>query len=80
MTDLELKLCDVQGRLFELSEQKQLDSKMFTKEFMNSEIAKGLDSSYNRMQWAGEEYMLDELLETLSCNPRRQFVRRDACL
>jgi hypothetical protein len=28
---------------------------------MNSEVAKSLDSKYNRMQWAGEEYLLEEL-------------------
>ena len=29
---------------------------------MNSEVAKALDSTYNRMQWAGEEYLLEELV------------------
>ena len=31
---------------------------------MNSETAKALDSTYNRMQWAGEEYLLEEVIET----------------
>ena len=31
---------------------------------MNSETAKVLDSTYNRMQWAGEEYLLEEVIET----------------
>ena len=30
---------------------------------MNSETAKALDSTYNRMQWAGEEYLLEEVVE-----------------
>ena len=29
---------------------------------MTSEVAKALDSTYNRMQWAGEEYLLEELV------------------
>lgn len=29
---------------------------------MTSDLAKDLDSEYNRMQWAGEEYLLEELL------------------
>lgn len=29
---------------------------------MTSEIAKALDSKYNRMQWAGEEYLLEEIV------------------
>ena len=57
MNAIELKLCDVQGRLFELSVDRQLGSASFIKSFMNSETAKALDSTYNRMQWAGEEYL-----------------------
>lgn len=62
---LQLKLCDIQGRLFELSAAKGYDSAAFIKTFMISEVAKDLDSEYNRMQWAGEEYLLDE---TISAN------------
>ena len=63
---LQLKLCDIQGRLFELSVEKGYCSAAFIKTFMTSEIAKNLDSKYNRMQWAGEEYLLDEIV---SVNP-----------
>ncbi len=64
--ELQLKLCDIQGRLFELSAEKGYGSAAFIKVFMTSEIAKDLDSKYNRMQWAGEEYLLDEIV---SANP-----------
>ena len=30
---------------------------------MMSDTAKALDSRYNRMQWAGEEYLLEEIVE-----------------
>ena len=60
--ELQLKLCDIQGRLFELSAEKGYGSAAFIKAFMISEIAKDLDSKYNRMQWAGEEYLLDEIV------------------
>lgn len=63
MNDIELKLCDIQGRLFELSVERQLRSTSFIKTFMNSETAKALDSTYNRMQWAGEEYLLEEVVD-----------------
>ena len=63
---LQLKLCDIQGRLFELSAEKGYGSAAFIKAFMKSEIARDLDSKYNRMQWAGEEYLLDEIV---SANP-----------
>lgn len=64
MNEIELKLCDIQGRLFELSVDRQLGSAIFIKTFMNSETANALDSTYNRMQWAGEEYLLEEIIET----------------
>lgn len=63
MNSLEIKICDIQGRLFELSLQVPYSSNSFIKAFMNSELALHLDSGYNRMQWAGEEYLLEELLE-----------------
>ena len=59
MEHLQLKLCDIQGRLFELS--KGLDRASFMKAFMNSKVAENLDSSYNKLQWMGEEYLLEEL-------------------
>ena len=72
MNELELKLCDIQGRLFELSADKKLDSAAFVKTFMASQTAKELDSKYNRMQWAGEEYLLEEIIsgagDTLTAN------------
>ena len=61
MDMLQLKLCDIQGRLFELSGDAGYQSDEFIRSFMTSDIAKGLDSSYNRYQWAGEEYLLEEL-------------------
>lgn len=32
--------------------------------FMKGDLTKYLDSTYNRMQWAGEEYILEELIDT----------------
>ena len=61
MNELQLKLCDIQGRLFELSAEKEYNSAAFVKAFMTSDTAKELDSKYNRMQWAGEEYLLEEV-------------------
>ena len=55
MDELQLKLCDIQGRLFELSAKKKIPSAAFIKTFMTSETAKELDSRYNRMQWMGED-------------------------
>lgn len=61
MDTLSLKLCDIQGRLFELSVDKGFNSETFIKVFMKSDIAQYLDSSFNFYQWAGEQYILDDL-------------------
>ncbi len=61
MDELQLKLCDIQGRLFELSGEQNLPSAAFIRAFMTSETARELDSRYNRAQWMGEEYLLEEV-------------------
>ena len=63
MTSIELQLCDIQGRLFKLSAQRGISSAEFIKVFMKSATAKALDSTYNRMQWAGEEYLLEVVID-----------------
>ena len=60
---IESKLCDVQGSLFESFANTEYDPECLIRVFMNSELSKNLDSDYNRMQWAGEEYLLEEILE-----------------
>lgn len=64
MNAFDLKVCDVQGRLFELSAKVNYNSEKFVKYFMKSEVAKHLDSSFNHMQWAGEEYLLAEIADS----------------
>ncbi len=56
---IRLKLCDIQGRMFERS--TAYASEGFIRDFMNSEVAEHLDSPYNKLQWMGEEYLMDEL-------------------
>ena len=55
------QLCDIQGRLFELALATGLDCPVFIKSFMDSKTAAALDDVYDRLQWAGEEYILEEL-------------------
>lgn len=55
------QLCDIQGRLFELAVKNGLDCPEFVEVFMNSRTAAALDDVYDRLQWAGEEYILEEL-------------------
>ncbi len=64
MANLDLQqrqLCDIQGRLFELALKNGYDCPAFIQFFMNSRAAAALDDTYDRLQWAGEEYILEEL-------------------
>ncbi len=66
MAELSLEkrqLCDIQGRLFEQAKKSGYDCPAFIKTFMNSKAAAALDDTYDRLQWAGEEYILEELNE-----------------
>lgn len=66
LDSLKRQLCDIQGRLFELSAKNGYDSKAFIEAFMNSETAAYFDLPYDRLQWAGEEYILDNLSDEVS--------------
>lgn len=50
-----------EGRLFELALKNEYDCPAFIAAFMNSKAAAALDDTYDRLQWAGEEYILEEL-------------------
>lgn len=60
---LAMQLCQVQGRLFEMSVDRGLDSKEFICRFMNSKEAAGLDDTYDRLQWLGEAYIMGQFLD-----------------
>lgn len=66
MTVQELDLCDVQGNLFQLAAANGYDPIAFVDAFMQSEVARGLDSDYNRLQWSGEVYILHRLEEEVT--------------
>lgn len=65
MDSLQRKLCDMQGRLFKLSVDRKFESCGFMEVFMTSDIAKGLDSEFDRTQWVGEEYLIAEISDDL---------------
>ncbi|MDO4198646.1 MAG: hypothetical protein Q4D13_06640 [Erysipelotrichaceae bacterium] len=58
---LERALCEMQGNLFVMSGNDGYDSKTFISHFMKSDIAKGLDSRFDFMQWAGKEYIYEKM-------------------
>ena len=62
---LQPTLSEMQGQLFEMSGELGVDSTEFIKTFMKSDIAKGLDSEFDFMQWAGKEYILERMQDEL---------------
>ena len=66
MDNIQLKLCDIQGRLFERS--IEFASEEFIHEFMNSKVAEQLDASYSNLQCMGEEYLMEELKDEKKLN------------
>ena len=59
----EQTLCDMQGKLFEMSAAEGFASESFIKTFMLSDAAADLDKVFHHMQWAGQGYILDRLKE-----------------
>lgn len=58
---IQLTLSEMQGHLFEMSGNMGYNSTVFIKAFMNSDIARGLDSDFDFMHWAGKEYILERM-------------------
>ena len=69
LSGFERQLCDIQGRLFERSLSKGLDSPAFIQTFMGSKTCEFMDMPYDRLQWAGEEYILENLIDETAINP-----------
>ena len=63
MSTDQIVLCEIQGRLFENSLAAGYDSAAFIEAFMNSEMTEYMDRPYDKFQWMGEEYLLEELLD-----------------
>jgi len=65
----QIQLCKIQARLFALAYAKGYDPGTFVPVFMRSAVAAGLDAPFDRLQWAGEQYLLEETVESESLEP-----------
>ena len=77
LSGYERQLCRIQGRLFERSLKMGLDSQDFIEKFMNSKTCGFLDLPFDRLQWAGEEYILEDLLEETTIKPVGELFASD---
>lgn len=74
LTTAQLQICKAQGELFELAATRGLDCDEFARIFMNSSTARGFDSEYDHVQWAGKEYAMEELEDVSGGLPRADLV------
>ena len=63
LSRFERQLCNLQGKLFELSARKKLSSQKFIDFYMQSKAARFFDLPFDRTQWLGEESLLLDVLE-----------------
>lgn len=61
---IDLCLADMQGRLFENSRKYNFDSEIFIEVFMNSDIAKDLDSKISIKKLADDKIIMKKFLES----------------
>jgi len=73
----QLGQCELQAELFESLDRRNVDAKKFIQAFMNSETAAELDAPYDRMQWAGEEYLFQEVMESAGLTADAHCPRYD---
>lgn len=66
----ERQLCNVQGKMFELSAKKNLSSLEFIDSYMKSKTASFFDLPFDRTQWLGEENLLLDVLEEIPDLPK----------
>ncbi len=60
---IELAVTQAQANIFEKTGAMELDSENFIRFFMNSETCRQLDMNYSHMCFAGEAYIMEELLD-----------------
>ena len=74
----QMQQCENQGRLFESLDCRPVDAKAFIRAFMNSRAAAGLDSDFDHFQWAGIEYIYEDVVEEFGLEPNPNPTRYNA--
>lgn len=77
MTPVQFELCRTQGELFETACRKGYDMSAFVPAFMASEIAAGLDDTFNHYQWAGVPYLLNAMGDVCGVVPAKHPPQGD---
>lgn len=72
LSKFERQLCNIQGKMFELSAKKSLESANFIDFYMKSQTAKFFDLPYDRTQWLGEANLLQDVIDENPSLPEGQ--------
>lgn len=78
LTVFQLQQCEIQARLFESLAGRNIDAVAFIDAFLTSKVAEGLDSAYSRMQWAGDAYLYEAVVEETGLREDSEPNRCDA--
>ena len=78
LSRFERQLCNLQGKLFELSARKKFSSQEFVDFYMQSKAAKFFDLPFDRTQWLGEESLLIDVLEEKPDLPQGEIYGTEA--
>ena len=74
----QLQQTALQARLFASLARRKVDARAFIAAFMNSRAAEGLDAPYDRMQWAGEAYIYEDVVREANLKPMKNPRRYSA--
>lgn len=77
LDSIQLDICETQGKLFELANALGFDSDEFVRVFMSSETAEQLDMPWSHAQWAGEKYLMEELMDRPGGIPTAKYTYTD---
>lgn len=69
LTRFQSQQCRVLGDMFQRSGTLGYESRSFVDGFMASKTAENFFSSYDRLQWGGDAYLLDDYVEGAGIRP-----------
>ena len=70
LNHFQLQQCKIQAKVFALLYGRGYEPAEFVPAFMASKAAAGMDATFHRFQWVGEEYLAEEVVDACKLVPR----------
>lgn len=77
LDSIEKRICLIQGRLFEETANRGMDSLDFVEKYMTSYIAKSMDLPIHPFQYSGEFYVLGEMDDNLHIERSNNVIDKE---